>query len=141
MQELINRIKQNNAAVWVEENALKAAFSSDSANLELVAQLKAHKESLITYLTDLEITSQDDFSQLHPELNWPLSYAQKGLLFIERLEQGTSAYHLPYLVRLEEHADIAKIEAAINEVASRHLILKSIYKTTEEGLDYQIPIY
>ncbi|MBN3573247.1 non-ribosomal peptide synthetase [Vibrio neptunius] len=140
MQELINRIKQNNAAVWVEENALKAAFSSDSADLELVAQLKAHKESLITYLTDLEITSQDDFSQLHPELNWPLSYAQKGLLFIERLEQGTSAYHLPYLVRLEEHADIAKIEAAINEVASRHLILKSIYKTTEEGLDYQIPI-
>ncbi|MFS1932490.1 non-ribosomal peptide synthetase [Vibrio splendidus] len=140
MQKLINRIKEKNAAVWVEENVLKAAFSSDKADLQLVALLKVHKESLITYLTELEITSQDSFSQLHPELNWPLSYSQKGLLFIERLEQGTSAYHLPYLVKLEEHADIAKIEDAINEVANRHLVLKSIYRTTEEGLDYQTPI-
>lgn len=140
MQELINHIKQKNAAVWVEGNALKAAFSSDSADIELVAQLKIHKESLIAYLTNLEITSQDSFTKLHPELNWPLSYAQKGLLFIERLEQGTDAYHLPYLVKLEKSADITKIEAAINDVANRHLVLKSTYRTTDCGLDYQIPI-
>jgi len=140
MQKLIKHIKQKNAAVWVEDSKLKAAFTSDSPDPELIAQLKEHKESLIAHLKHLKITSQYDFSQLHPELSFPLSYAQKGLLFIERLEQGTDAYHLPYLVKLEKNADIALIETAINDIANRHSVLKSVYKTTEEGMDFQAAI-
>lgn len=140
MQQLTKHIKQKKAAVWVEDSKLKAAFTSGSPDPELIGQLKEHKESLIAYLKHLKITSQHDFSQLHPELSFPLSYAQKGLLFIERLEQGTDAYHLPYLVKLENNADIALIEIAINDIANRHLVLKSVYKTTEEGMDFQAAI-
>lgn len=66
-----------------------------------------------------------------------LSFAQERFLFIERLEQGTDAYHIPYFVQLESNANLTFLQQAINTVVSRHPVLNSVYLTDENDDNYQ----
>ncbi|WP_259065705.1 non-ribosomal peptide synthetase [Mucilaginibacter sp. X4EP1] len=54
-----------------------------------------------------------------------LSFAQERLWFIEQYEQGTNAYHLPAVFELDREVDIEGIKYAVNQVASRHEVLRS----------------
>ncbi|MDP5138832.1 AMP-binding protein, partial [Rheinheimera baltica] len=47
---------------------------------------------------------------------YPLSFAQERLLFIERFESGTDAYHIPHLVQLNKTVNLVALEAAFNVV-------------------------
>ncbi|WP_430765184.1 amino acid adenylation domain-containing protein [Shewanella baltica] len=66
-----------------------------------------------------------------------LSFAQQRLLFIEQYEEGSDAYHIPYLVELDGQANLSCLIAAINVVAARHPILKVIYGMDNNGEYYQ----
>ena len=57
--------------------------------------------------------------------------------FIERYEQGSDAYHIPYLVALDEVADLAALVESVNAVVQRHPVLKSVYLEDGEGETYQ----
>ncbi|WP_440057005.1 amino acid adenylation domain-containing protein (plasmid) [Pseudoalteromonas sp. T1lg65] len=70
----------------------------------------------------------------------PLSFAQERLLFIERFEQGSNVYHIPTLVQLRADADVDKLVAAINVVAARHPVMKSVYLMDESGENYQVAL-
>ncbi|WP_139838903.1 non-ribosomal peptide synthetase, partial [Xenorhabdus vietnamensis] len=69
--------------------------------------------------------------------HYPLSFAQERMLFIERFEQGSNAYHMPYLVKLNEDADLSVLVKAINAVVNRHPVMKSVYQTDSDGNSYQ----
>ncbi|MEX0448014.1 amino acid adenylation domain-containing protein, partial [Xenorhabdus sp. SGI246] len=74
----------------------------------------------------------------HIELaRYPLSFAQERMLFIEQFEQGTYAYHIPYLVQLNEGVKLSLLESAINRVVERHKVLKTVYRSDDEGYGYQ----
>jgi amino acid adenylation domain-containing protein len=66
-----------------------------------------------------------------------LSFAQERLLFIERFEQGTDVYHMPSLVKLSDNVNLVALEAAMNEIITRHPVLKSVYLSDEKNKDYQ----
>ncbi|MBI6549674.1 non-ribosomal peptide synthetase [Xenorhabdus lircayensis] len=68
---------------------------------------------------------------------YPLSLAQERMLFIEQFEQGSHAYHVPYLVQLDDGADLSLLETAINRVVDRHPVMKTVYRSDEEGQAYQ----
>ncbi|MFT6504078.1 MAG: tyrocidine synthetase-3, partial [Crocinitomicaceae bacterium] len=70
-------------------------------------------------------------------LEYPLSFAQERLLFIERFEKGSTAYHIPFLVKLKKDTDLTHLQKAFNVVIDRHPVLKSIYLKDEAGNDYQ----
>ncbi|WP_422824395.1 non-ribosomal peptide synthase/polyketide synthase [Xenorhabdus bharatensis] len=69
--------------------------------------------------------------------HYPLSFAQERMLFIERFEQGTYVYHVPYLVQLDDNTDLPLLESAINQVVDRHPIMKTVYRTDARGHEYQ----
>uniref|UniRef100_UPI00111C2AC8 non-ribosomal peptide synthetase n=1 Tax=Xenorhabdus vietnamensis TaxID=351656 RepID=UPI00111C2AC8 len=69
--------------------------------------------------------------------HYPLSFAQERMLFIERFEQGSCAYHIPYLVKLNDGTDLSVLVAAINAVVNRHPVIKSVYQTDSDGNSYQ----
>ncbi|WP_169928406.1 non-ribosomal peptide synthetase, partial [Xenorhabdus hominickii] len=74
----------------------------------------------------------------HVELTYyPLSFAQERMLFIEQFEQGTHAYHVPYLVKLDDNASLPLLERAIHQVVERHPVMKTIYRSDDEGYAYQ----
>lgn len=67
---------------------------------------------------------------------YPLSFAQKRLLFIESLEQGSGAYHVPYLVEMLDD-DLSLMQQAMNVLVERHRVLTGVYRQNDEQEYYQ----
>ena len=73
----------------------------------------------------------------HPGKYAPVSFSQQSLLFIEQLEQGFDAYHLPFLTQLDPHADIHELQNALNRVLAKHQGLRTLYLSDGDGYNYQ----
>ncbi|TCP59321.1 amino acid adenylation domain-containing protein [Tumebacillus sp. BK434] len=56
-----------------------------------------------------------------------LSFAQQRLWFLERLEPGSAAYHIPTLVRLTGPLDVQKLTGCLQEIVRRHEALRTTF--------------
>ncbi|WP_051690967.1 non-ribosomal peptide synthetase [Photorhabdus australis] len=66
-----------------------------------------------------------------------LSFAQERMLFIERSSGGTCAYHIPLLVKLKGDVKLDVLTDSLSYLQERHQILKTVYRTNDQGHDYQ----
>ncbi|TCP57968.1 amino acid adenylation domain-containing protein [Tumebacillus sp. BK434] len=60
----------------------------------------------------------------------PLSFAQQRLWFLDQLDAGSSAYHIPLVVRLSGPLDTALLQDVFQAVAARHESLRTNFITT-----------
>jgi len=60
-----------------------------------------------------------------------LSFGQKRLWFIEQLQPGSAAYHVPGAVRLRGGLDVGVLERCLVEVARRHEILRTGFQVRD----------
>ncbi|NRD72647.1 amino acid adenylation domain-containing protein [Shewanella sp. VB17] len=72
---------------------------------------------------------------LGDKARYPVSFAQARMLFIEQFEQGSSAYHIPYLAQLDDDVNVYLLEKAINVVSGRHAVMNSVYGYSEHDFD------
>jgi acyl carrier protein len=57
----------------------------------------------------------------------PLSFAQERLWFLDRLEPGSSVYHMPFAFRLRGNVDDAALRRALDEIVARHESLRTSF--------------
>ncbi|HEX8376315.1 MAG TPA: amino acid adenylation domain-containing protein, partial [Pedobacter sp.] len=66
----------------------------------------------------------------------PLSFSQERLWFIDRME-GSVQYHVPSVLRLKGNLNLTALNAALNEIVSRHEVLRTTIRE-KDGQAYQI---
>jgi amino acid adenylation domain-containing protein len=62
----------------------------------------------------------------------PLSFSQQRLWFVDQLEAGSAAYHIPAAARLKGRLDVAALEQTLGEMTRRHESLRTSF-TLEDG--------
>jgi amino acid adenylation domain-containing protein len=61
----------------------------------------------------------------------PLSFAQARLWFLDRLKTGNPAYNISFAVGIKGRLEVKRLEGCINQVISRHEILRTSFSTSE----------
>ncbi|MDT0490191.1 amino acid adenylation domain-containing protein, partial [Streptomyces griseus] len=61
----------------------------------------------------------------------PASYAQQRLWLLADLDGGTAAYNVPIAIRIQGTLDTEALEAALNDVATRHAPLRTVFETVD----------
>ena len=67
----------------------------------------------------------------------PLSPAQQRLWFIDRFEDGTDAYSIPFVARFHGPLDVDALQAALADVVARHEVLRTTYPAVD-GVGRQV---
>jgi amino acid adenylation domain-containing protein len=65
---------------------------------------------------------------------FPASFAQMRLWFLHQLEPQLSAYHLPFLWRLNGDLDTSALRRALSDLMERHPTLRSSFMMVGDGL-------
>ncbi|MDI5968930.1 amino acid adenylation domain-containing protein [Streptomyces sp. SL13] len=66
----------------------------------------------------------------------PLSFAQRRLWFLNRLEGPNAAYNIPLVLRLDGPLDLDALRAAVTDLVERHEILRTTF-SEEHGVPRQ----
>ncbi|KAB2394959.1 MULTISPECIES: non-ribosomal peptide synthetase [Bacillus cereus group] len=67
-----------------------------------------------------------------------LSFAQQRMWFLEQLEPGSSTYNMPFLVKIKGDFNINIFKRCLNEIISRHEILRTTFLSLDGDLRQKI---
>ncbi|HJT56497.1 MAG TPA: amino acid adenylation domain-containing protein [Ktedonobacteraceae bacterium] len=134
---LLEYLQRLGIELWVEDDRLRYSSPKGVLTPDLHAELVANKVEIITRLrqTNNKSVPQTWQSLLPPSLSrqddrprdgdWPLSFAQQRLWFLDQLEPGNPFYTIATSVNLSGplHTDV--LLRSLNEIVRRHDILRT----------------
>ena len=127
-EEVIDFLVEKEINLRVEDGRLKYNAPSGVMNNEILEVLKEYKAPLLDYLKN----NNSDRITKYPKMDYPpLSYAQSRLWFLDKLEEASFAYNLPFPVRIEGNLNDKALEESLKYVLNRHCILRTSFPENE----------
>ncbi|PSB59549.1 non-ribosomal peptide synthetase, partial [Chamaesiphon polymorphus] len=103
--------------------------------LQQLAKLSPEKQQLLLR----RLKSKQSGSQLQPipqlesQADYPLSFAQQRLWFLQQLDPHSTNYHIPGGLRLHGELDVAALQQSLQAIVDRHGSLRANFGATAEG--------
>jgi non-ribosomal peptide synthase protein (TIGR01720 family) len=115
--DYLNALAARGIELWTENGKLQYKAPKEAVTTELLAELKANKARLVELLEQFAGTSG----------TYPLSYSQKSLWSLHRLQPASAAYNVTYAAALVDDLDIALLTRCVDGLVARHPILRTRY--------------
>ncbi|MBV9788033.1 MAG: amino acid adenylation domain-containing protein, partial [Chloroflexi bacterium] len=68
----------------------------------------------------------------------PLSFAQQRLWFLDQLQPGNAAYHIPLVVRMYGTLDLPALAQSLRALVARHEVLRTTFALGPDGQPVQV---
>lgn len=68
----------------------------------------------------------------------PLSYAQRRLWFLDKIDLLDGVYNVPLTLRMSGPLDVAVLRAAVGDVVTRHESLRTVFPAAQDGEPWQL---
>ncbi len=146
VMQLISQLGAAGIKLWLDEESLargdnELRFKAPKGALtpELKARLISQKAEVIAFL----LHSKTDPAQIisiierNTEGLYPLSFAQQRFWFLDRLEPGNPALHIPAALRITGPLNIESLRLAFARLAARHESLRTSFVLDEHNLALQ----
>ena len=124
IEKLLSELKHNLVKVWVEEDNLRFSAPKGALTQALRTELLKHKTELMTFLSELQRESENQFPPIEPvsrnDGHLPVSFAQQRLWFLDQLEGGSATYNISAALRLEGALDRKALSLSLLSIVQRH---------------------
>ena len=128
VDQLLAELRHKNIQLWLDGDRLRYRGPESAMTSDLLARIRGHRDAIVEHLRDAQ--SSGPLPRLRSrsqEQCVPLSYAQRPLWFLDKLETGNASYHLPSAFRLRGLLDRSALEHAFREIIRRHEILRTTF--------------
>ena len=128
MEEIVNQIKDAGGIIRIVQNDLKIRFPKDYDNKSLFQKIKENRNEIIDFI------SNNKFIHVIPDSEYyDLSSSQFRLWVLSQTEQGSYAYNMPGVFKLEGELDVLSFESSFVDLINRHESLRTVFKQIEDG--------
>lgn len=83
---------------------------------------------LATYILEADIVDFAEIERVEDKEYYPLSSAQTRLYILDKLENKSKTYNLPYVTRIEGFLDLTRLENAFRGLVDRHETLRTSFE-------------
>jgi amino acid adenylation domain-containing protein len=150
--QFLTHVRAIGVKVWAEGEKLRFSAPQGTMTPELMSELKDRKFELLSFLRQGHVAKRSSaptrLTNASEGGDFPLSFAQQRLWFIDQLFPGSVQYNIARAVRLKGRVELGLLGRSLNEVVQRHAALRTTF-TESNGqpvqriaahLDFPLPV-
>lgn len=126
-QEILTAAAAQQVELWFEGDRLRFRAPSGGLSANLRASLTEHKVEILAALRQQAAQTIQEF---------PLSYGQEALWFIQQSEPDSAAYNVSFTGRITSLINLPALQSALQALVDRHPALRTTFRT-EHGAPVQ----
>ncbi|HJV64064.1 MAG TPA: condensation domain-containing protein [Albitalea sp.] len=126
--DYINGLAARGIQLWAQDGKLQYKAPKEAITPQLLAELKQHKATLVALLEQFADSTG----------SYPLSYSQKSLWSLHRLNPASAAYNVTYAARLADALDLPALARCVDYLIARHPILRTRYRVVDGEPQQQV---
>lgn len=124
-EALLEEVRRRGIRLLVEDGQLVYRAPKGALDAVLAAELRAHKQALLSRLAMAPDASPGPIPSLPRDEPLPLSSSQQRMWFLWRLDPTSTAYCVPVVMRLDGPFEPDAFRAACGLMRDRHEVLRS----------------
>ncbi|WP_400161946.1 amino acid adenylation domain-containing protein [Brevibacillus sp. TJ4] len=139
MIELLARLKKEKIKVWIEGGKLRYQGPQEAIAEDLLGALRSHENEIVSLLKEVAHGKRTESAEKTPvprkdkgRGQFPLSFAQKRLWFMEQLQPGTTFYNIQDVRRIAGLLNPEALKRSFDDLVKRHEALRTTFSEADE---------
>ncbi|MEH2367591.1 amino acid adenylation domain-containing protein [Nostoc sp.] len=132
--EFVSYLNSLGIKIWLEGGQLNYRAPKGVMNPDLKNQLLGRKSEILAFLEEAQIATDSSFEpivSIKRSGELPLSFAQQRMWFLYQLESQSPFYNEGLQLRVAGVLNIEALQQSINEITSRHEILRTTFPAVD----------